>query len=248
MPGARGTGQHRARPTQVGHFRAAATLDEGPEYVDNLEVIIAEFDSALEQGHQALVWGSDAQAKKLQEQIAGGKQVKLIKVRRSAARMLTPQPQLHAADAPWRLTLVRSGEPPALEVMDWENWSLQSAQQRGRDLPTRMLGDNLTVFVFAGDVENEVQGPGANQQRDAEEERRRRWNLVPRELKRSIERVHSNLGHPPLPALLRACASATRPWRPSWRRGCTSVKRLAKYCARGYRSRVSCREWMSSTF
>ncbi len=88
--------------------------------------------------------------------------------------------------------------------MDWENWSSQSAQQRGRDLPTRMLVDKLTVFVFAGDVENEVQGPGANQQRDAEEERRRRWNLVPRELKRSIERVNSNLGHPPLPALLQA--------------------------------------------
>ncbi len=120
MPGARRAGQHRARPTQVGPFRAAATLDEGPEYVDNLEVIIAEFDSAHEQGHQALVWGSDAQAKKLQKQIAGGKQVKQIKVRRSAARMPTQQPQLHAADAPWRLTLVRSGEPPALEVMDWE--------------------------------------------------------------------------------------------------------------------------------
>ncbi len=101
-------------------------LDEGPEYVDNLEMIIAEFDSAFEQGHQALVWGSDAQAQKLQERVAGGKQVKLLKVRRSAARM--PQPQLHAADARWRLTLVRSGVPPALEVMDWENWSLQSEQ------------------------------------------------------------------------------------------------------------------------
>ena len=118
MPGARGAGQHRARPTPVGHFRPAATLDEGPEHADNLEVIFAEFDSALEQGHQALVWGSDAQARKLQEQVAGGKQVKLIKVRCSAARLLTPQPQLHAADAPWRLTLVKSGEPPTPRVMD----------------------------------------------------------------------------------------------------------------------------------
>ena len=60
-------------------------------------------------------------------------------------------------------------------------------------------GENLCIFVFAGDVDNEVQGPAAAQQLDAEEERRRRWNLVPRELKRSIEWGHSNLGHPPLP-------------------------------------------------
>ena len=149
VPGARGAGQRRARPTPVGHFRPAATLDEG--YVDNLETIFAEFYSALEQGHRdrdMMAWGSDPR-------VAGGKQVELIKVRRSAAGMLTPQPRLHVADAPWYLT-------------------------RSRDLPTRKLGDDLTVFVFAGDVENEVQGPGANQQRDAEEERRRRWNLVSR--------------------------------------------------------------------
>ncbi len=71
---------------------------------------------------------SDAAAKKLQEQIAGGKLVKLVKVRCSAARMLTPQPQLHAADAPWRLTLLKGGEPQELYVMSWENWSLQSEQ------------------------------------------------------------------------------------------------------------------------
>ena len=118
LPGACGAGQHRARPTQLGYLRpvTAALL---PEEVDNLEVLFAEIDSALDQGHQAMMWGTDEMAKKLQAQVAGAKMVKLVKVRRNAIRLLTPQPQLHAADAPWRLTLVR--RESEIFTMDWEN-------------------------------------------------------------------------------------------------------------------------------
>jgi hypothetical protein len=88
-------------------YLQSATAAFLPEEVDNLEVPFAEIDSALEQGRQAMRWGTDEMAKKLQAQVTGAKVVKLVKVRRNAIRLLTPQPQLHAADAPWRLTLVR---------------------------------------------------------------------------------------------------------------------------------------------
>ncbi len=95
-----------------------------PEEVDKLTELFAEIDSALDQGTQAMPWGTDEVAKKLQGQVAGTKVVKLVKVRRNAVRMLTPQPQLHAADAPWRLTMIKR-EPDQLYVKDCENWSLQ---------------------------------------------------------------------------------------------------------------------------
>ena len=123
LPGGCGAGQHRARPTQLGYLQSA-TAAFLPEEVDNLEVPFAEIDSALEQGRQAMRWGTDEMAKKLQ--VAGAKVVKLVKVRRNATRLLKPQPQLHAADAPWRLTLVR--RESEIFTMDWENWSLQSGQ------------------------------------------------------------------------------------------------------------------------
>ena len=85
------------------------------------------------------------------------------------ALLLASLAALPAADAPWSPVMVKTSEP-ALRILDWGNWSLQSVQQRGRELPARLLGENLSIFVFAGDVEAEVLGPAAGQQRGASEE------------------------------------------------------------------------------
>ena len=62
----------------------------------------------------------------------------------------------------------------------------------------------MLLFGNQTEADEEPEGPAAGQHRSASRERQTRWNLLPRELKRAIERVRKNLGHPRLPALLRA--------------------------------------------
>ena len=179
-----------------------------------------ETTRALGDGLTLTLWGTDPLAQKLAAAWCGDQtwQLKLVRVRKRTAKLLTPQPQLHAADAPMRSARLRI--QGCFYALDAENWSLQRGTFRRRPLPQHLLGDNVAIFLFGGEgsaqragdeapeeelqQDADVDGPARAQQRDASQERARRWALVLRELKRAIERVHLNLGHPKLPAMLRA--------------------------------------------
>ena len=93
--------------------------------------------------------------------------------------------------------------------LGFEDWSQQSLQARRRWLPRSLLENDVVVRYFAGLERGEpIEGPAAAQQRDASQERRRRWGLLPRAVKRAIERVHINLG--PLAA---STTEGAAPWQ-----------------------------------
>ena len=79
----------------------------------------------LEQSRAATFWATEPMAKELAHSLCSDAawQVKLVKVRMGAARSVTPQPQLHAADAPMRRAVVRI--QGSFHQLDDENWSTQ---------------------------------------------------------------------------------------------------------------------------
>ena len=94
-----------------------------------------------------IMWGADEPSQRLVEAAkVPGWNVKLVKLRRKATRLQTPQPQLHAAQAPWRMALLKTAG--RLRRFSWENWSLQSPMQRRRELPTALRGGDLLVLLF----------------------------------------------------------------------------------------------------
>ncbi|CAK0827114.1 unnamed protein product [Prorocentrum cordatum] len=180
---------------------AAAGAPEAPAEYGEFELLTVELCAELDtfrswhrrllekmgEDIETIIWGSDLFLEELGGVIS--EPLKMVK--------------LHAADAPLRMATTLKGDQ--LFRLDFEDWSQQSLQARRRWLPRHLLENDVVVFYFAGYERGDLpEGPAAAQQRDASRERKRRWELLPRAVKRAIERVHVNLGHPSRPALLRA--------------------------------------------
>ncbi|CAK0815738.1 unnamed protein product [Prorocentrum cordatum] len=198
-PGGRPLGFRRGRRAQCGEFELLTV-----ELCAELDTFRSWHRRLLEkmgEDIETIIWGSDLFLEELGGVIS--EPLKMVKARRGGQRLQTAQPQLHAADAPLRMVTTLKGDQ--LFRLDFEDWSQQSLQARRRWLPRHLLENDVVVFYFAGYERGDLpEGPAAAQQRDASRERKRRWELLPRAVKRAIERVHVNLGHPSRPALLRA--------------------------------------------
>ncbi|CAK0838030.1 unnamed protein product [Prorocentrum cordatum] len=198
-PGGRPLGFRRGRRTQYGEFELLTV-----ELCAELDTFRSWHRRLLEkmgEDIETIIWGSDLFLEELGGVIS--EPLKMVKARRGGQRLQTAQPQLHAADAPLRMATTLKGDQ--LFRLDFEDWSQQSLQARRRWLPRHLLENDVVVFYFAGYERGDLpEGPAAAQQRDASRERKRRWELLPRAVKRAIERAHVNLGHPSRPALLRA--------------------------------------------
>ncbi|CAK0848557.1 unnamed protein product, partial [Prorocentrum cordatum] len=198
-PGGRPLGFRRGRRTQCGEFELLTV-----ELCAELDTFRSWHRRLLEkmgEDIETIIWGSDL----FLEELGGvvSEPLKMVKARRGGQRLQTAQPQLRAADAPLRMVTALKGDQ--LFRLDFEDWSQQSLQARRRWLPRHLFENDVVVFYFAGYERGDLpEGPAAAQQRGASRERKRRWELLPRAVKRAIERVHVNLGHPSRPALLRA--------------------------------------------
>ncbi|CAK0903623.1 unnamed protein product, partial [Prorocentrum cordatum] len=176
---------------------AAAAAPEAPAEVPAGPRLLEKMGDDVEM----IIWGSDLFLEKLGGVIS--EPLKMVKARRGGQRLQTVQPRLHAAGAPLRMVTALRGDQ--LYRKGFEDWSQQSLQARRRWLPRHLLENDVVVFYFAGYERDDLpEGPAAAQQRDASRERKRRWELLPRAVKRAIERVRVNLGHPSRPALLGA--------------------------------------------
>ncbi|CAK0817009.1 unnamed protein product [Prorocentrum cordatum] len=198
-PGGRPPGFRRGRRTQHGEFELLTV-----ELRAELDAFRSWHRRLLEKmgdDIETIIWGSDLFLEELGGVIS--EPLKMVKARRGGQRLQTVQPQLRAADAPLRMVTVLKSDQ--LFRQGFEDWSQQSLQARRRWLPRHLLENDVVVFYFAGYERGDLPGGlAAAQQRGASRERKRRWELLPRAVKRAIERAHVNLGHPSQPALLRA--------------------------------------------
>ncbi|CAK0891172.1 unnamed protein product [Prorocentrum cordatum] len=188
-PGGRPLGFRRGRRTQHGEFELLTV-----ELCAELDAFRSWHRRLLEkmgEDVETIIWGSDLFLEELGGVIS--EPLKMVKARRGGQRLQTAQPQLHAADAPLRMVTTLKGDQ--LFRLDFEDWSQQSLQARRRWLPRHLLENDVVVFYFAGYERGDLpEGPAAAQQRGASRERKRRWELLPRAVKRAIERAHVNLG------------------------------------------------------
>lgn len=130
-------------------------------------------------------------------------EVQLILVSRVARRMKKPQPHAGPAEVPLRRSYLLLENDKVLST-SWEEWpklapaaQIRPLVQRGRQLYLVLYGK------FLGDVPEELEDADERLQRK-EQERERQWQVLPRELKQAIKRVHVNLGHASRPAMIRA--------------------------------------------
>eukprot|EP00435_Cladocopium_sp_Y103_P040884 s349_g11.t1 len=128
-------------------------------------------------------------------------EVTLILASKSARRLKKPQPFLGALEAPLRKSFILLKD--SFLCTDWEQWTQMSPAAQIRPLIAK---DRLLyVAIFGKELGAEVHG-GEEDDRwlRLEEDRQRKWQALPRELKLAVKRIHVNLGHASTPAMLRA--------------------------------------------
>ena len=123
-------GQRRGRPTQFGAAvpMPIGSADEQGRY-EICYHVLQDSEIAVGATTQAVLCTANPTVEPLIRLLYGNTRVVLIKVRIYALRLPTPQPQLHATDAPWRLCVFGLAGGQA-SVIDWEDWSARSPQQR----------------------------------------------------------------------------------------------------------------------
>ena len=128
--------------------------------------------------------------------------VRLILASTTARRLKKPQPHLGPAEVPLRRSYVLMSGHEALST-DFEQWAGLSPAAQVR--PIAAQGRLLYVAIFGtelGAEQGEPEGDDGDRGRRREEQRDRKWQALPRELKLAIN--HVNLGHASMPAMLRA--------------------------------------------
>ena len=146
---------------------------------------------------------SDGVGREWVAQESASADVQLILASRTARRMKKPQPHAGPAEVPLRRSYLLLGQDRVLTT-HWEEWHKLSPAAQIRPLVQK--GRKLYVVLygkFLGEAPDEVGDPDERVRR-REEERDRQWQVLPRELKQAIKRIHINLGHASRPAMLRA--------------------------------------------
>ncbi|CAE8678310.1 unnamed protein product [Polarella glacialis] len=129
----------------------------------------------------------------------GAAEVKLFMMRKKPKTLMLPQPHMHPAEVPPRTAYITLAGGQ-IRTLGWEDWLQQSVAQRVRALPE----GTLWLLMVYGEQIGAKEPKEEDTVEAAERERLRRWNMLPRELKAAVIRVHENLGHPKRPELLRA--------------------------------------------
>lgn len=127
-------------------------------------------------------------------------EVQLILCSRKARRMRKPQPFAGPAEVPLRkgfLLLENS-----VLCTYWETWTQLAPQAQIRPLVAE--GRQLYVVMFGKELGDHLEVEKDDRYMAKEQERMRRWNALPRELKLAVKRIHVNLGHANIPSMLRA--------------------------------------------
>ena len=127
-------------------------------------------------------------------------EVQLILCSRKARRMRKPQPFAEPAEVPLRkgfLLLENS-----VLCTYWETWTQLAPQAQIRPLVAE--GRQLYVVMFGKELGDHLEVEKDDRYMAKEQERMRRWNALPRELKLAVKRIHVNLGHANIPSMLRA--------------------------------------------
>ena len=140
----------RPRPTQLGAWRVWDIDSRSKDLFDEIRLTMGNAVSIV-------LWGTEPLARKLAAAWCSDLtwQLRLVRAKCRVTKLLTPQPQLHAAEAPMRLAKAKLND--FFYELDAENWSLQSGQQRGRSVPTWMRGENIVAFLYGGQREDQRQ-------------------------------------------------------------------------------------------
>ena len=129
-------------------------------------------------------------------------EVSLILASTTARRLKKPQPFLGAAEAPMRKSYILLKD--SFLSTDWEQWTQMSPASQIRPLIAR--DRKLYIAIFSKELGAQVQHGDEEDDRwkRLEEDRERKWQALPRELKLAVKRIHVNLGHANIPTMLRA--------------------------------------------
>ena len=128
-------------------------------------------------------------------------EVVMVLMSRTARRLKKPQPFLGALEVPLRKSFILLKD--SFLSTDWEQWTQMAPAAQIRPLIAK---DRLLyVAVFGKELGAEIQGDEEDDRwRRLEEDRNRKWQALPRELKLAVKRIHVNLGHAGTAAMLRA--------------------------------------------
>ncbi len=128
-------------------------------------------------------------------------EVTLILMSRSAKRLRKPQPFMGAAEVPLRKSFILLKD--RFLTTDWEQWSQLSPATQIRPLIAK--DRHLYIAVFGRELGTEVVDDHQDDRwKRLEEERERKFQALPRELKLAVKRIHVNLGHANTSSMLRA--------------------------------------------
>jgi len=132
-------------------------------------------------------------------------EVTLILMSPDARRLKKPQPHAQPAAMPLRKTYLLMDNDDVL-TSGWEEYSQMAPASQIRALPRQPKKLSVTLFgVPVGEVTDGGEEEGqVDPRKHKEEERERKWQVLPRELKLALQRIHINLGHARLPDMLRA--------------------------------------------
>ena len=127
-------------------------------------------------------------------------EVALVLMSKSARRLKKPQPVMGAAEAPLRKSFILL--KGSFLATDWEQWTQMSPAAQIRPLIAK---DRLLyVAVFVRELGSDLRGDEEDDRwRRVEEDRMRKCQALPQELKLAVKRIHVNLGHASTPAMLR---------------------------------------------
>ena len=127
--------------------------------------------------------------------------VKLILASTRANRMQKPQPFSGPSEVPLRRSYLLLQGDKVLST-SWEEWSRMSPSSQIRPLIAKSR--QIYVAVFGCPLGEDLVEEQDDRFAAKEAERLRKWQVLPRELKLAIKRIHVNLGHANVSAMLRA--------------------------------------------
>ena len=196
----RDRGMLRRRRARTRQLQRGLWVVEGDEEVkERLQATLRLMDERGVQDWISLEKGSDlfeawASAESAQAD------VQLILCSRKARRMRKPQPFSGPAEVPLRkgFLLLETG----VLCTYWETWTQLAPQAQIR--PLVAAGRQLYLVLFGKELGEQVEEEKDDRYMAREQERMRRWNALPRELKLAVKRIHVNLGHANIPSMLRA--------------------------------------------
>ena len=193
--------RRRARTRQL--QRGFWTEIESPDVVDLLE---RTSEHILEQGagDWTLLDPNSDLFTEWQSHESANADVVLALCSHRAKRMKKPQPHAGPADVPVRRSylLLAGGEDGKQGLStDWEDWAQMAPSSQQRPL----VGTHRVFYmVLYGKPAGEADDQKGDKFLQQELERERKWQVLPRELKLALRRVHINLGHASPQAMMKA--------------------------------------------